>query len=106
MKSLQTLIGIILISVFVGCERNTNMAYSEAKKVFVVGMTEDEIKELYGEPSDIMEYPELRTLYYDHTDIIESLESGDRFVSFKVNFRDGVSESIQEIIITKRRVYP
>ena len=78
------------------------MTYTEAKEVFEKGVTEEKIIEIYGAPNNVMNFEIGRTFYYDHESLVTNMKVGDEILAFSVNFRDGLSHSISEIIITKR----
>jgi hypothetical protein len=96
------LIIFALLALFVGCSERQYLEYSEATELFKVEMGEAEVLEVFGEPASVMEDEFLTTWYYDHIEMIEHLERGGEVVAFKINFKEGRSYSIQEIIITKR----
>lgn len=78
------------------------MEYSDAKTLFEVGLSEDDILKIYGEPVSVMEDEILTTWYYDHNEIIKKLKDGDEWEAYLINFKNKESYSIQPIIITKR----
>ena len=98
----SNLIFCTILLLFLGCSEKQYLEYPEAATLFKVGMDEDEVSELFGEPASVMEDEVLTTWYYDYIEMIENMERGDEIVAFKINFKDGKSYSIQEIIITKR----
>jgi hypothetical protein len=102
MKLSKVLLSILLMVVASGCGKENHMQYPEAQEIFVKGITEGEIKEIYGEPNNVMDFEIGRTFYYDHESLVKSMKVGDEITAFSVNFRDGLSYSIDEIIITKR----
>lgn len=99
---IQTLTICALLALFFGCSERQHLEYSEAVELFRVGMGKDEVLEVFDEPASVMEDEVLTTWYYDHIEMIERLERGGEVIAFKINFKEGKSYSIQEIIITKR----
>lgn len=94
---------IICALALLGCDQEEHIQFTQAEKIFQKDLTEEEILELYGDPESKMEDLQITTWYYDSIEIIEQLEAGEEWESFKINFKDGVSYSIQRILITKRK---
>ncbi|NBB78147.1 MAG: hypothetical protein GVY36_01670 [Verrucomicrobia bacterium] len=87
----------------IGCGKENYIQFSQAQEVFQKGITKKEITKIFGQPVSKMEYEHLTTWYYDHPEIVEQLRPGEEWEAFKINFKEGVSYSIQRILITKRK---
>lgn len=94
---------IICALALIGCKKEKYIQFSKAEQIFQKGLTEEEIIDLYGQPESKIKDAHMTTWYYDFIEIVEQLEAGEEWESFKINFKGGVSYSIQRILITKRK---